>query len=185
MVKFDLTSAFMLAVPHLVAEAESTTQFNPIESLFSAILPRQAPKNGTKILDPFAPTPEEREAEKQARRRRMRERNERVKETFKNIKPEKLEKVPQEQLEKMDGNLRKLSWSKANSGENSYLVDPGEEKLKNEFSGVKRSYIPLQSIVRIDEVDKEGAARISEGGTAKIAPFPVTPQPLAPSQGDD
>lgn len=65
------------------------------------------------------------------------------------------------------------------------LVDPGEEKLKNEFSGVKRSYIPLQSIVRIDEVDKEGAARISEGGTAKISPFPVSPQPLAPSRGDD
>ena len=65
------------------------------------------------------------------------------------------------------------------------LVDPSEEKLKNEFSGVKRSYIPLQSIVRIDEVDKEGAARISEGGSAKIAAFPVTPQPLVPSQGDE
>ena len=65
------------------------------------------------------------------------------------------------------------------------LVDPGEEKLKNEFSGVKRSYIPLQSIVRIDEVDKEGAARISEGGGGKIAPFPVTPQPVMPSQGDE
>ena len=33
------------------------------------------------------------------------------------------------------------------------LVDPGEEKLKNEFSGVSRSYIPLQAIIRIDEVD--------------------------------
>ena len=65
------------------------------------------------------------------------------------------------------------------------LVDPGEEKLKNEFSGVKRSYIPLQSIVRIDEVDKEGSARISEGGGAKIAPFPVTSQPVTPSQGDE
>ncbi len=65
------------------------------------------------------------------------------------------------------------------------LVDPGEEKLKSEFSGVKRSYIPLQSIVRIDEVDKEGAARISEGSGAKIAPFPVTPHPVAPSQGDE
>jgi hypothetical protein len=65
------------------------------------------------------------------------------------------------------------------------LVDPGEEKLKNEFSGVKRSYIPLQSIVRIDEVAKEGAARISEGGGAKIAPFPVAPQPVVPSQGDE
>jgi hypothetical protein len=41
------------------------------------------------------------------------------------------------------------------------LVDPGEEKLKNEFSGVKRSYIPLQSIIRIDEVDKEGNSKVS------------------------
>ena len=65
------------------------------------------------------------------------------------------------------------------------LVDPGEEKLKNEFSGVKRSYIPMQCIVRIDEVEKEGAARISEAGSAKIAPFPVSPQPMAPSRGDD
>ena len=65
------------------------------------------------------------------------------------------------------------------------LVDPGEEKLKNEFSGVKRSYIPLQSIVRIDEVEKEGAARISEGSSAKIAPFPVMPQGATPSSADD
>ena len=49
-------------------------------------------------------------------------------------------------------------------GERSQIVvDPSEEKLKNEFNGVKRSYIPLQSIIRIDEVDKEGAASISEG----------------------
>ena len=64
------------------------------------------------------------------------------------------------------------------------LVDPGEEKLKNEFSVVKRSYIPLQSIVRIDEVEKEGAARISDGG-GKIAPFPVMPQGATPSSADD
>ena len=42
------------------------------------------------------------------------------------------------------------------------LVDPSEEKLKNEFSGVKRSYIPLQSIIRIDEVDKEGSSKVSD-----------------------
>ncbi|WWP00251.1 MAG: DUF1820 family protein [Candidatus Dasytiphilus stammeri] len=30
------------------------------------------------------------------------------------------------------------------------LVDPGVEKLKNEFSNVIRSYIPLQTINRID-----------------------------------
>ena len=36
------------------------------------------------------------------------------------------------------------------------LVDPSEEKLKAEFDGVKRSYLPLHSIVRIDEVANEG-----------------------------
>jgi hypothetical protein len=42
------------------------------------------------------------------------------------------------------------------------LVDPSEEKLKNEFAGVKRTYIPYQSVIRIDEVEKEGAPKISE-----------------------
>jgi hypothetical protein len=36
-------------------------------------------------------------------------------------------------------------------GERSQLVvDPSEEKLKAEFSGVKRSFIPMQAIIRID-----------------------------------
>ncbi len=54
------------------------------------------------------------------------------------------------------------------------LVDPGEEKLKNEFSGVKRSYIPLQAVIRIDEVDKEGTGKISDGktGESNVANFP-------------
>lgn len=34
------------------------------------------------------------------------------------------------------------------------VVDPSEEKLKNEFAGVKRSYIPMHAIIRIDEVEK-------------------------------
>jgi hypothetical protein len=42
------------------------------------------------------------------------------------------------------------------------LVDPSEEKLKSEFNGVIRSYIPLQAIIRIDEVNKEGPSKISE-----------------------
>jgi hypothetical protein len=54
------------------------------------------------------------------------------------------------------------------------LVDPAEEKLKNEFNGVKRSYIPMQAIVRIDEVDKEGSSKVSEVPAAEgnIASFP-------------
>ena len=57
-------------------------------------------------------------------------------------------------------------------GERSQMVvDPGEEKLKNEFAGVKRSFIPLQAIIRIDEVEKEGVASISRGDN--ITPFPL------------
>jgi len=60
-------------------------------------------------------------------------------------------------------------------GERSQLlVDPSQEKLKNEFQGVKRSYIPIGSIVRIDEVEKEGAAKISDspGGGGNVSSFP-------------
>lgn len=42
------------------------------------------------------------------------------------------------------------------------LVDPSEERLKTEFSGVKKTYIPIHSIIRIDEVEKEGVAKIRE-----------------------
>ena len=54
------------------------------------------------------------------------------------------------------------------------LVDPAEEKLKSEFAGVTRSYIPLHAIIRIDEVEKEGVGKVIETkGDSKIANFPV------------
>lgn len=59
-------------------------------------------------------------------------------------------------------------------GERSQLlVDPSEEKLKAEFESVKRSYIPMHSIVRIDEVTKEGKVKISEAKSGTISPFPL------------
>ena len=58
------------------------------------------------------------------------------------------------------------------------LVDPSEEKLKTEFENVNRSYIPIQAVVRIDEVEKEGSAKISEVKDGKVAPFPVSFTPL-------
>ena len=51
------------------------------------------------------------------------------------------------------------------------VVDPGEEKLKLEFQDVKRSFIPLQAIIRIDEVEKTGVAKISSGDN--VMPFPA------------
>ncbi len=65
-------------------------------------------------------------------------------------------------------------------GERSQLiVDSSEERLKTEFAGVKRVFIPMHAVVRIDEVEKRGAARISasEGGATVVKAFPV---PAAP-----
>ena len=54
------------------------------------------------------------------------------------------------------------------------VVDPSEERLQREFAGVKRCFLPMHSILRIDEVEKQGASRISEAGKgANVAAFPV------------
>jgi hypothetical protein len=53
------------------------------------------------------------------------------------------------------------------------VIDPGEDKLRSEFEGVQRSYIPMHSIVRIDEVEKEGVAKVTDVKGGNIAPFPM------------
>lgn len=55
------------------------------------------------------------------------------------------------------------------------LVDPSEERLKAEFAGVRRTYIPLQAVVRIDEVEKEGSNKIVAAASEKgnVTPFPL------------
>ena len=46
-------------------------------------------------------------------------------------------------------------------GEKSSIVlDPGEEKIKAEFDGVKRSFIPMHEIIRIDQVERKGVAKV-------------------------
>ena len=55
------------------------------------------------------------------------------------------------------------------------VVDPAEERIKSEFDGVKRTYLPLHSILRVDEVKKQGVSKITalEGGGANVSQFPV------------
>ena len=60
-------------------------------------------------------------------------------------------------------------------GERSTVVlDPGEERIKSEFTGVKCTMLPMHSILRIDEVKKQGVSKISalEGG-GNVAQFPL------------
>lgn len=53
------------------------------------------------------------------------------------------------------------------------VVDPGEERLKSEFAGVRRTYIPLHAVVRIDEVEKQGVGKITAVEGGNVAQFPV------------
>jgi hypothetical protein len=55
------------------------------------------------------------------------------------------------------------------------VVDPTEERLQREFEGVRRCYLPMHSVLRIDEVEKAGAGRITEvsGKGSNVASFPV------------
>ena len=56
----------------------------------------------------------------------------------------------------------------------SVVLDPSEERIKGEFAGVKRSFLPMHAVLRIDEVRKQGVSKITvlEAG-ANVAQFPV------------
>jgi hypothetical protein len=62
-------------------------------------------------------------------------------------------------------------------GEKSAVViDPTEERLRSEFDGVKISYVPLHAVIRIDEVERQGSAKIVplSGKSEDVLPFPTT-----------
>jgi hypothetical protein len=53
------------------------------------------------------------------------------------------------------------------------VVDPAEERLKQEFAGVRRTLIPMHAVIRIDLVEKAGKNRIRAlDAEAKVTPFP-------------
>jgi len=53
------------------------------------------------------------------------------------------------------------------------LVDPAEERLKSEFSSVRRTLVPMHAVIRIDEVSKQGQNRILDlDKDSKVTPFP-------------
>lgn len=57
------------------------------------------------------------------------------------------------------------------------VVDPGSEKLAAEFESVKRSYIPLHAVIRIDEVSREGQGKVmpARGERATVLPMYTPP----------
>jgi hypothetical protein len=56
------------------------------------------------------------------------------------------------------------------------VVDPTEEKMRQEFEGAKVLHLPIQSVVRIEEVEKRGKCLIRDRESGeKVTPFPLSP----------
>lgn len=67
----------------------------------------------------------------------------------------------------------------------SVVVDPAEERLQIEFAGVKKTYLPMHYVLRIDEVEKQGVSKITtvEGSNVTQFPMPIYPPPGQGSKG--
>jgi hypothetical protein len=56
------------------------------------------------------------------------------------------------------------------------VIDPTEDRLREEFKDTRVLHLPMQSIVKIEQVDRRGPLAIRDGATVeKIMPFPVMP----------
>lgn len=62
------------------------------------------------------------------------------------------------------------------SGGDSMLVDPAEEKLREEFAQTRALHLPMHAVVRVEEVQARGVATIRDAGSGeKVMPFPLPP----------
>jgi len=58
----------------------------------------------------------------------------------------------------------------------SLVVDPTEEKMRDEFEGVEILHLPMHSVLRVEQVKKKGPAIIRDRESGeKVTPFPVQP----------
>lgn len=53
------------------------------------------------------------------------------------------------------------------------VVDPSEERIKDEFTNVTRTYVPMHAVLRIDEVDKRGVSKITKADGGNVTQFPM------------
>ncbi|HEY0232653.1 MAG TPA: DUF1820 family protein [Dokdonella sp.] len=56
------------------------------------------------------------------------------------------------------------------------VVDPTEERLREEFKDTTMVHLPIQAILRVEEVAKRNAIAIRDAASGdKIMPFPLAP----------
>ena len=60
------------------------------------------------------------------------------------------------------------------------VIDPTEERLRDEFGNTRVLHLPMQSIVRIEEVERKGQSAIRDAATGEkvVTPFPLPPKPI-------
>ena len=63
----------------------------------------------------------------------------------------------------------------------SVVIDPSEERLKDEFRGVEKILVPMHAVTRIDQVETQGQNKILEldRSLSNVTPFPL------PGRGSD
>jgi hypothetical protein len=60
--------------------------------------------------------------------------------------------------------------------QSSLVVDPTEEKMRDEFDGVEVLHLPMHSVLRVEQVKKKGQAVIRDRESGeKVTPFPLQP----------
>lgn len=59
------------------------------------------------------------------------------------------------------------------------VVDPAEERLRDEFGSTRMLHIPMQHVLRIEEVEKKGQSAIRDAATGEtvVTPFPMPAKP--------
>ena len=59
------------------------------------------------------------------------------------------------------------------------VVGPTEERLRDEFGNTRKLHLPMQSIVRVEEVERKGQSAIRDATTGEkvVTPFPLPANP--------
>lgn len=143
--------------------AGANVQFNPVESLFSGAFAQssQPRMNSTRFhRDPRGPTPEDREAERMARRERIKLRNNRMKEAMKYMQPDTVDRVSEEEMEVLreaHPSLRKLGWG-SNSDNTIQYADPGDD-----YDMWQQAYRMLGGFIDCDNNKGDGSHDSGDG----------------------
>lgn len=58
--------------------------------------------------------------------------------------------------------------------DDSVVIDPTEERMREEFEDVEVLHLPINSVIRVEEVRKRGTAVIRDSKSGeKVTPLPV------------